>query len=110
MVLLTVGTSFPVLLASVLLLGAGQGGVGGPLVSLLGDLTADDRMGRATGTYDALGDPGASVGLLVSPPLAGVVGLPSLYRLTALVPVLAATAVLVGLYTTYDEIPGVTSG
>ncbi|GGN95536.1 MULTISPECIES: MFS transporter [Haloarcula] len=110
MVLLAVGTTFPVLLTAVLLLGAGQGGVGGPLVSLLGDLTADSRMGRATGTYNALGDLGASVGLLVSLPLAGLIGFPSLYRLTAFVPVVAATAVMAGLYTTYDEIPDVTSG
>lgn len=110
MFLLAVGTTFPLLLAAVLLLGAGQGGVGGPLVSLLGDLTADGRMGRATGTYNALGDLGASVGLLVSLPLAGLVGFPSLYRLTALVPVVAGAVILAGLYTTYDGIPSVTSG
>ncbi len=110
MVLLAIGTTFPILLASVLLLGAGQGGVGGPLVSLLGDLTASAEMGSATGTYNALGDLGATVGLLVSLPLGNAIGFPSLYRLTALVPISAAVVVIGCLYTTYDEIPSVTSG
>ncbi|AHG01478.1 MFS transporter (plasmid) [Halostagnicola larsenii XH-48] len=105
--LLAFGSTMPVLVASVLLLGAGQGGVGGPLVSMLGDLTASDRMGRATGTYNAFGDLGASVGLLVSLPLAEAIGFGSLYALSACVPIIAGALVTGGLYTTYGGIPSV---
>jgi MFS family permease len=94
---------FPALSVAVVLLGAGQGGVGGPLLSLLGDLTPDSRMGRATGTYNALGDLGATAGLLVSLPVANAIGFATLYRLAAVVPAAAAVVVVVGVTRIADE-------
>lgn len=95
---LATATTIPALVAAVALLGAGQGGVGGPLLSLLGDLTPDARMGRATGTYNAFGDLGATAGLLVSLPIAEAIGFVSLYRLAAVVPVISALVVVGGVY------------
>lgn len=94
---LSVADSFSALVGAVVLLGVGQGGVGGPLLSLLGDLTPDAGMGRATGTYNTFGDLGASTGLLISLPVAEAIGFGSLYRLAAVVPVVAALVVVSGV-------------
>lgn len=94
---LSVASSFPLLVIAVVLLGIGQGGAGGPLLSLLGDLTPGFDMGRATGTYNTFGDLGASAGLLISPPVATTIGFDLLYRLAAVVPVVAAVIVIFGV-------------
>lgn len=94
---LSVANSFPLLVTAVVLLGIGQGGAGGPLLSLLGDLTPDSDMGRATGTYNTFGDLGASAGLLISLPVANAIGFDSLYRLAAVIPVVAAVVVIFGV-------------
>lgn len=96
-IVLSVASSFPLLVTAVVLLGVGQGGAGGPLLSLLGDLTPDSDMGRATGTYNTFGDLGASTGLLISLPVANAIGFDSLYRLAAVVPIIAAVVVIFGV-------------
>ncbi|WP_435345357.1 MFS transporter [Haloarchaeobius sp. HRN-SO-5] len=86
------------LLASCLLIGAGQGGVGGPLLALLADLTPADRMGRATGTNNVLGDVGGGLGPIVALPAVDVLGFPPVYAACALIPLAAGLVLLVGIY------------
>ncbi len=80
------------------LIGAGQGGVGGPLTALLADLTPEDRMGRAMGTNNIFGDVGGGLGPLVSLPVATAVGYDVLYALSALIPLLAGAVLVAGIY------------
>ena len=88
-----------VLAIACILIGAGQGGIGGPLTALLADLTPTDRMGRAIGTNNVLGDVGGGIGPLVSLPLveAGV-GFRLVYGVSALLPLIAGAVLLVGVY------------
>jgi MFS family permease len=86
------------LLASCLAIGAGQGGVGGPLMALLADLTPTDRMGRATGTNNVLGDVGGGLGPMVSLPAVNAFGFVAVYAACALVPLLAGLVLLAGTY------------
>ena len=81
-----------------LFVGAGQGGVGGPLLALLADLTPEDRMGRATGTNNVLGDVGGGLGPMVSLPAVEAVGFGPVYAACALVPVAAGLVLLAGVY------------
>jgi MFS family permease len=76
-----------------LFIGAGQGGTSGPLMALLADLTPTERMGRAVGTNNVLGDLGGGLGPLVSLPLLEPVGFAPVYLACAVVP-LAAGVVL----------------
>ncbi len=86
------------LVAACLLLGIGQGGTSGPLMALLGDLTAEERMGRAVGTTNVLGDVGGTLGPIISLPLVHVIGFGALYLLSALLPLVAALILLVGIH------------
>ncbi|ELY38463.1 MFS transporter [Natronorubrum tibetense] len=97
-VILAFGSSFEVLVLACLLIGAGQGGVGGPLTALLADLTPEERVGRAMGTNNVLGDVGGGLGPLVSLPLVDVVGFEIIYGVSAVVPMLAGVVLLVGIY------------
>ncbi|MFC5135217.1 MULTISPECIES: MFS transporter [Haloferacaceae] len=78
-------------------IGAGQGGTSGPMMALLADLTPDDRMGRASGTNNVLGDVGGGLGPMVSLPLVETVGFTPVYAACAAVPLAAGIALLVGV-------------
>ena len=80
------------------LIGAGYGGTSGPMLALLADVTPGDRMGRAMGTINVLGDLGGGIGPLVSLPLVQAVGFPALYAACAGVPLLAGGILLAGVY------------
>ncbi|MCO8255691.1 MFS transporter [Haladaptatus sp. AB618] len=96
--------TFLSLFLAMALLGVGQGGVGGPLLSLLGDQTNREQLGRATGTYNVLGDLGAAVGLLVSPSVAELIGFRSLYAVTVSVPLIAVGLILVYLLSERESV------
>jgi DHA1 family multidrug resistance protein-like MFS transporter len=85
-------------LAACLLIGAGYGGTSGPMLALLADVTPDERMGRAMGTNNVLGDLGGGLGPLVSLPLVQMIGFPTLYAACAGVPLLAGGILLGGVY------------
>lgn len=92
-------------------IGAGQGGTSGPMMALLADLTPDERMGRASGTNNVLGDVGAALGPLVSLPLVETVGFTPMYAACAVVPLIAGATLLVGVKTeTGSFTPGQTAG
>lgn len=97
-IVLAFGTSFEVLVLACILIGAGQGGIGGPLTALLADLTPEDRMGRAVGTNNVLGDVGGGLGPLISLPLVNVVGFELVYALSAILPIVAGLILLTGVY------------
>ncbi len=79
-------------------IGAGQGGTSGPLLALLADLTPKERMGRAVGTNNVLGDIGGGLGPILALPLVGIIGFQSLYLASASLPLLAIAILLVGVY------------
>jgi len=92
-------------------IGAGQGGTSGPMMALLADLTPDERMGRASGTNNVLGDVGAALGPLVSLPLVETVGFVPIYAACAAVPLIAGATLLVGVKAeTGSFTPGQTAG
>ena len=92
-------------------IGAGQGGTSGPMMALLADLTPDDRMGRASGTNNVLGDVGGGLGPMVSLPLIDAVGFAPIYAACAIVPLAAGIALLVGVrHETGTFLPGRTAG
>ena len=95
---LAVATTVEVMVLACVLIGSGQGGVGGPLTALLADLTPDERMGRAVGTNNVLGDVGGGLGPLVSLPLVEIVGFEVVYAASAVIPVLAGIVLIVGVY------------
>jgi len=97
--LLAVAGSLPVLVAACLCIGAGQGGTSGPLLALLADLTPNERMGRAMGTNNILGDLGGGLGPMIALPLVDVVGFTMLYAASAVIPLLVGGVLLGGLYT-----------
>ena len=78
-------------------IGAGQGGTSGPMMALLADLTPDERMGRASGTNNVLGDVGGGLGPLVSLPLIEAVGFAPIYAACAALPLLAGCVLLLGV-------------
>jgi len=78
-------------------IGAGQGGTSGPMMALLADLTPDERMGRASGTNNVLGDVGGGLGPLVSLPLVDAVGFAPIYAACAALPLAAGVVLLVGV-------------
>ncbi len=96
--LLALADSIPVLAAACVLIGIGQGGTSGPLMALLADMTPDDRMGRAVGTNNVLGDVGGGLGPLVTLPLIDTVGFVPVYLVCAVMPFLAAVVLLGGVY------------
>jgi MFS family permease len=95
---LSLADSLATLLVACVLVGAGQGGTSGPLVALLADLTPGDRMGRAMGTNNVLGDLGGGLGPLVSLPLVERLGFAPLYAACAVVPVLAGLFLVASVY------------
>jgi len=94
---LAMANSLATLVVACVLVGAGQGGTSGPLVALLADLTPNERMGRAMGTNNVLGDLGGGLGPMVSLPLVERFGFAPLYAACAIVPVLAGLALLGGV-------------
>ncbi|QLG63874.1 MFS transporter [Halorarum salinum] len=86
------------LLLGCLAIGAGQGGVGGPLMALLADLTPTERMGRATGTNNVLGDVGGGLGPIVSLPAVEALGFVPVYAACAVIPLAAGIVLLAGTY------------
>ncbi|RLM63213.1 MFS transporter [Halorubrum sp. Atlit-8R] len=78
-------------------IGAGQGGTSGPMMALLADLTPDERMGRASGTNNVLGDVGGGLGPMVSLPLIEAVGFAPIYAACAALPLLAGGVLLLGV-------------
>ncbi len=96
---LAISSSIELLVVACFLIGAGQGGVGGPLNALLADLSPEERMGRAMGTNNVLGDVGGGLGPLVSLPLVQRLGFETVYAISALVPLLAGLVLVVGVYT-----------
>ncbi|WP_224448285.1 MFS transporter [Haloprofundus salilacus] len=97
-ILLSRASSMPTLVVSCVCIGAGQGGTSGPLMALLADLTPSDRMGRATGTNNVLGDLGGGIGPMVSLPLVETVGFEPVYAACAVIPLLAGFVLLGGVY------------
>ncbi|WP_255167025.1 MFS transporter [Natrononativus amylolyticus] len=95
---LVLAPSFWVVVGGCILIGAGQGGVGGPLTALLADLTPDERMGRAMGTNNVLGDVGGGLGPLISLPLAETIGFEVMYAVSAIIALVAGTILVVGVY------------
>jgi len=96
-VLLARAGSLSGLAVACVMIGAGQGGAGAPLLALLADLTPDERMGRATGTNNVFGDVGGGLGPMVTLPLVDVVGFPVVYAACAALPLLAGVVLLVGV-------------
>ena len=78
-------------------IGAGQGGTSGPMMALLADLTPDERMGRASGTNNVLGDVGGGLGPMMSLPLIEAVGFTPIYAACAALPLLAGGVLLLGV-------------
>lgn len=97
-VALALANSLEALVGACLLIGGGQGGVGGPLTALLADLTPNDRMGRAMGTNNVLGDVGGGLGPLVALPLVELVGFGPVYAASAAIPFFAGLVLLAGIY------------
>ena len=98
-VVLALAPSFPMVVAGCVLIGAGQGGVGGPLTALLADLTPEERMGRAMGTNNVLGDVGGGLGPMVSLPLVYTIGFEVMYAVSAAIALLAGAILVAGVYT-----------
>lgn len=86
------------LVVACLCIGAGFGGTSGPLMAMLADLTPKDRMGRATGTNNLLGDFGGALGPMVTLPLIDLIGFGPVYLACAGIPLLAAGVLLLGVY------------
>ncbi|MFC7204783.1 MFS transporter [Haloferax namakaokahaiae] len=96
-VLLTLADSNLSLALACLSIGVGQGGTSGPLMALLGDLVPDEEMGRAVGTSNVFGDIGGGFGPIVTLPLLDSIGFAPIYFACALLPVVAAGILLVGV-------------
>ena len=79
-------------------IGAGQGGVSGPLLALLADLTPGEQMGRAMGTNNVFGDIGGGLGPVVTLPVVDVSGFFPVYLVCAALPALAALVLLAGVF------------
>ena len=96
--LLAVADSLPSLVVACLCIGAGQGGTSGPLMALLADLTPNERMGRAVGTNNVLGDLGGGLGPMLTLPLVDVLGFAPIYAACAVIPLVAGVVLLGGVY------------
>ncbi|RQG91701.1 MFS transporter [Natrarchaeobius halalkaliphilus] len=97
-VLLAFAGSVWTLAIACLFIGAGQGGTSGPLMALLADLTPEERMGRAVGTNNVLGDVGGGLGPIVSLPLIGIVGFQPIYVACAVLPIVAGVILVAGVH------------
>jgi len=92
------------IIVACVLIGAGQGGTSGPMMALIADLTPDERMGRAMGTNNVLGDVGGALGPLISLPLVESVGFAPVYAACALIPVVAGIVLLIGVRAETGEV------
>ena len=97
-ILLAMADSLLTLVLACVFIGIGQGGTSGPLIALLADLTPNERMGRAVGTNNVLGDIGGGLGPILSLPIIDVVGFAPVYAACALLPVIAGMVLVVGVY------------
>jgi MFS family permease len=95
--LLAVARSVPALVVACLAIGLGQGGTSGPLMALLGDLVTPTEMGRAVGTNNVLGDVGGGIGPIVTLPVVDAIGFSPVYTTCALLPLIAAVVLLIGV-------------
>jgi len=91
--------SLTALVAACACIGAGFGGTSGPLMALLADLTPGDRMGRAVGTNNVLGDLGGALGPILTLPIIDTVGFGPVYVASAVIPLLAGVVLVGGVYT-----------
>ena len=97
--LLAWANSMPALVGACVLIGAGFGGTSGPLMALLADLTPAERMGRATGTNNVLGDLGGGLGPLITLPIIDRIGFAPVYVACAVIPLAAGVVMVAGVYT-----------
>ncbi len=97
-VLLALADSTATLAVACVFIGVGQGGTSGPLMALLADMTPTDRMGRAVGTNNVLGDVGGGLGPLLTLPLIDTIGFLPVYLACASMPFAAAALLLGGVY------------
>ncbi|WP_245998632.1 MFS transporter [Halalkalicoccus subterraneus] len=97
-VLLTTAGSVAGLVVACVFIGAGQGGTSGPMIALLADLTPDERMGRAMGTNNVLGDVGGGLGPVLSLPLVESVGFAPVYAACAVIPLVAGAILVYGVH------------
>lgn len=67
-------------------------------MALLAGPTPTDRMGRATGTNNVLGDLGGALGPMVTLPVVDTVGFAPVYVACAVVPLLAGVVQVAGVY------------
>ncbi|WP_336025324.1 MFS transporter [Halobellus salinisoli] len=95
--LLARSASIEGLFVACICIGAGQGGTSGPMMALLADLMPDDRMGRASGTNNVLGDVGGGLGPMISLPAIEIFGFPPVYAVSALIPLIAGAVLLLGV-------------
>lgn len=106
-VLLALATTLVAVVVACVLIGAGQGGTSGPLVALLADFTPSERMGRAMGTNNVMGDLGGGFGPMVTLPLVELVGFPAVYAACAAIPLAGGLLLLAGVYSQTGSIaPG----
>lgn len=103
-VLLAFAGSLATLTIACVFIGIGQGGVSGPLIALLADVTPNERMGRATGTINVLGDVGGGLGPLVSLPIIDIVGFTPVYAACAILPLIAGAILLGGVHRETGEL------
>lgn len=95
--LLAWASSLASLVTACVMIGAGFGGTSGPLMALLADLTPTERMGRATGTTNVLGDMGGALGPMMTLPAIDVVGFGPVYVSCAVIPLIAGVVLLAGV-------------
>lgn len=96
--LLTTADSIGSLVVACMFIGAGQGGTSGPMIALLADLTPDERMGRAMGTNNVLGDVGGGLGPMLSLPLVDSIGFAPVYAACAIIPLCAGGILVYGVH------------
>ncbi len=107
-ILLVFADSLLTLALACIFIGIGQGGTSGPLLALLADLTPNERMGRATGTNNVLGDVGGGLGPLISLPIIDVIGFAPVYAACALLPLIAGGILIIGVHHETGELLPIT--
>lgn len=92
--LLSAVPTLPTTLIAVAAIGVGVGGTTPPLLAYLGDISAEEDMGKMGGIYNAFGDLGSATGPMIALPVAELIGLRAGYLACAGFAVLAAMLVL----------------
>lgn len=108
--LLATAGSLVTLVAACVMIGSGFGGTSGPLMALLADLTPTERMGRAVGTNNVLGDFGGALGPMVTLPVIDQVGFVAVYVACAVLPLLAGVVMVMGIYRETGTLSPTTGG